>query len=181
MVKNPPAMQEDLGSILGPGRSPRGGHSNPLQYSCMEDCVDRGAWQTTAHGVAQSGARLKRWSSSSSVKTGRKLTVDRGRGVGGLGMLIKGFKPSLIRWIKLSVLYYIIESCSKSRVLIFSPQQDGNYVEWRMCLHGSNHFAVYTCIRWSHRTLYKYTMLYGMVCIPCVIWKYCGFDYRPPQ
>ena len=174
MVKNPPAMQEDLGSILGPGGSPRGGHSNPLQYSCLENCVDRGAWRTTAHGVAQSGARLKLLSSS--VKTGRKLAVARGRGVGGLGMLIKGFKPSLIRWIKLSVLCYIIESCSKSRALMVSPQQDSNYVEWRMCLHGSNHFAVYTCIRWSHRTLYKYTMLHGISQK-----KYCGFDYRPPQ
>ena len=38
---------EDLGSIPGSGRSPGGGHGNPLQYSCLEDPVERGAWQST--------------------------------------------------------------------------------------------------------------------------------------
>ena len=44
MVKNPPAMQVDLGSIHGLGRSPGGGHGNPLQDSCLENLMDRGAW-----------------------------------------------------------------------------------------------------------------------------------------
>ena len=43
MVKNLPAMQ-DLGSIPGLGRSPEEGHGNPLQYSCLENSMDRGAW-----------------------------------------------------------------------------------------------------------------------------------------
>ena len=42
----------DLGLIPGLGRSPGGGHGNPLQYSCLEDPMDRGAWQATVHGVA---------------------------------------------------------------------------------------------------------------------------------
>ena len=50
-VKNPPAMQGDLGLILGLGRSPGGGHGHPLQYSCLENSMDRG---TTVHGVAES-------------------------------------------------------------------------------------------------------------------------------
>ena len=41
----------DLGSIPGLGRSPGGGHGSPLQYSCPEKPMDRGAWQATAHGV----------------------------------------------------------------------------------------------------------------------------------
>ena len=41
MVKNPPAMQEMGGSIPGSGRSPGGGHGNPLQYSCLENPRDR--------------------------------------------------------------------------------------------------------------------------------------------
>ena len=41
-------------SIPGLGRSPGGGHSNPLQYSCLENPRDRGAWQSTVHGIAES-------------------------------------------------------------------------------------------------------------------------------
>ena len=44
----------DLGSIPGLGRSPGGGHGNPLQYSCLENPMDRGDWQATVHGVAKS-------------------------------------------------------------------------------------------------------------------------------
>ena len=56
MIKNPPAMQEMLreaGSLSGSGRSPGGGHVNPLQYSCLENPMNRGAWQATVHGVAK--------------------------------------------------------------------------------------------------------------------------------
>ena len=44
----------DVGSIPGWGRSPGGGHSSPLQYSCLENPVDRGAWWATVHRVAES-------------------------------------------------------------------------------------------------------------------------------
>ena len=56
MVKNLPANAGDtgdMGSIPGSGRSPGGGHGNPLQYSCLENPMDRGAWWATAHGVAR--------------------------------------------------------------------------------------------------------------------------------
>ena len=43
----------DLGSIPGLGRSPGGGHGNPLQYSCLENPMDRGAWWATVQGVAE--------------------------------------------------------------------------------------------------------------------------------
>jgi len=55
MVKNPPASEGDLrdmGSIPGSGRSPEGGHGNPLQYSCLENPMDSRAWQATVHRVA---------------------------------------------------------------------------------------------------------------------------------
>ena len=48
----------DLGSIPGLGRSPGGGHGNPLQYSCLENPMDGGAWQATVHGVAKSRTRM---------------------------------------------------------------------------------------------------------------------------
>ena len=56
MVKNPPANARDIrdtGLIPGMGRSPGGGHGNPLQYSCLENPMDIGAWHTV-HGVAKS-------------------------------------------------------------------------------------------------------------------------------
>ena len=44
----------DVGSIPGLGRSLGGGHGNPLQYSCLENLLGRGAWRATVHGVANS-------------------------------------------------------------------------------------------------------------------------------
>ena len=55
----------DVGSTPRFGRSPGGGHGNPLQYSCLENPMDRGAWQATVHEVAKSGTRLKRLSTRS--------------------------------------------------------------------------------------------------------------------
>ena len=57
MVKNPPANAGDvgdMGSIPGSGRAPEGGNGDPLQYSCLENPMDRGAWQATVHRVAMS-------------------------------------------------------------------------------------------------------------------------------
>ena len=53
-VKNPPANAGDSGSVPGWGRSPGGGHGNPLQYSCLENTTDRGAWRAAIQGVAES-------------------------------------------------------------------------------------------------------------------------------
>ena len=53
MVKNLPANAGDVGSIPGSERSPGEGNDNPLQYSCLENPMDRGAWQATVHGVTK--------------------------------------------------------------------------------------------------------------------------------
>ena len=60
-LKNPPAMQEtgDMGLIPGSGRSLGGGNDNPLQYSCLENPMDRGAWLTIVQRVAKSWTCLK--------------------------------------------------------------------------------------------------------------------------
>ena len=61
MVKNLSATdagdlrdQRETDSVLGLGRSPGGGHGNTLQFSCLENPMDRGAWWTTGHGVTKS-------------------------------------------------------------------------------------------------------------------------------
>ena len=56
-VKNSPVNagdMRDVGLIPGLGRSPGGGHGNPLQYSCLENPMDREAWQDTVHGIPKS-------------------------------------------------------------------------------------------------------------------------------
>ena len=56
VVKNLPASVGDVrdpGSVPGSGRSPGGGHGNSLEYSCLENPMDRGAWWATVHGVAK--------------------------------------------------------------------------------------------------------------------------------
>ena len=62
MVKNPPANAGDIrdaGLIPGLGRSPGGGNGNPFQDLCLENPMDRGAWQAMVHGVAKSQTQLR--------------------------------------------------------------------------------------------------------------------------
>ena len=58
MVKNLPANAGDGGLILGLGRSPGEGNDNPLQYSCLENFISRGAWRATVHGAVKSRTQL---------------------------------------------------------------------------------------------------------------------------
>ena len=62
MEKNPPASTRDAGRIAGLGRSPGAGHGNPLQYLCLENTMDRGAWRATVQRDAQRQTRLKQLS-----------------------------------------------------------------------------------------------------------------------
>ena len=67
VVKNLPANAGVIGytgSMHGLGRSPRGGHGNPLQYSYLENPMDRGAWRATVHRAAKSRTRMKQLSNS---------------------------------------------------------------------------------------------------------------------
>ena len=71
-VKAPACNAGDLGSIPGLGRSPGEGNGNSLQYSCLENPMDRGAWWATGHGVAKSRTRLSDFTSLSE----RQLSVE---------------------------------------------------------------------------------------------------------
>ena len=57
-VKNPPANAGDVGSIPGSGRTPAEENGNPLQYSCLKNPMNRGAWRATVHSVTKSQTRL---------------------------------------------------------------------------------------------------------------------------
>ena len=72
VVKNLPASAGDVGSIPGLKRYPGGGRGNPLQYSCLENFMDRGAWWASVHRVAKSQTRLK-WLSMHAPKLIAKL------------------------------------------------------------------------------------------------------------
>ena len=72
----------DLGLTPGSGRSPGGGHGNPLQYSCLEDPMDRGAWRATVRGVTRVGHDLEtkpppKWKDAAA---GRKMGRKKGDG-----------------------------------------------------------------------------------------------------
>ena len=62
VVKNPPANARDIrnaGLIPGSGGSPGGGHGNLFQYLCLENSMDRGAWQATVYSIAKSQTQVK--------------------------------------------------------------------------------------------------------------------------
>ena len=71
----------DMSSIPGSGRSPGGGHGNSFQYSCLENPLDRGAWQATVHGVTESQTWLKWLSKHAFLKRypGQILIMSRFR------------------------------------------------------------------------------------------------------
>ena len=74
-VKNPPANAGDMGLIPGSGRSPGGGNRYPLQYSCLENPMDRGAWQVTVRRVTKSQIQLSMGASRSpALRWGLTLT-----------------------------------------------------------------------------------------------------------
>ena len=59
--KNLPASAGGVGSIPGGGGSSGGGHGNPLQYSCLENLMDREAWRATVHGITKSQTQLSKF------------------------------------------------------------------------------------------------------------------------
>ena len=82
-VKSPPAVQDTRGSIPVSGRSPGEGNGNPLQYSCLENPMDGGAWRATVHGVTKSLTRLREFTF---IHLGNLWHLDPGW----LGQLLRG-------------------------------------------------------------------------------------------
>ena len=75
-VKAPACNAGDLGSIPGLGRSPREGNGNPLQYSCLENPMDGGAWWATVHGVTKRWTRLSDFTLKAYIKKAECRGID---------------------------------------------------------------------------------------------------------
>ena len=68
VVKNMPSNARDAGSIPGLGRCPGEGNGNPLQYSCLGNPIDRGAWQVTVHGFAKESDMTEQVNNNNNVE-----------------------------------------------------------------------------------------------------------------
>ena len=113
MIKNPPANagDRDTGLIPGLERSPGEGNGNPLQYSCLENPMERGNWRATVHGVEQSWTQLKwlsRRAASSTLKVQHSwffqcwdciLCPEARNGDGSSGRIRKAFTQCSLPWM----------------------------------------------------------------------------------
>ena len=78
VVKNPPVNAGDAGLIPPSGKPPGQGHGNPLQYSCLETPLARGAWWATVHGVTKSRTQWKRLNTHAHPPFADETEADRG-------------------------------------------------------------------------------------------------------
>ena len=125
VVKNLPANAggvRDSGLIPRPGRSPEGGHGIPLHYSCLENLMDRGAWQATVHRVTKSQTWLKRLNSSSShyfFKISAPFSLSSPSETLIMYRLYSSCRLSLLLFILFSLFSsdWIIQNCLSSEIL----------------------------------------------------------------
>ena len=102
VVKNLPANEgdvRDMGLIPWSGRSPGGGHGNPLQYFCLENPMDRGAWRDTPHGVSKSRTRLNRLSTHAGTQAPKKCLL--GEQLNGDSPMVPGSQQRPVLLLKL--------------------------------------------------------------------------------
>ena len=102
VVKNLPAnagVVRDVGLILELGRFPERGYSNSLQYSCLENPMDRGAWRDTAHGVSKRQTRLNRLSTCAGTQAPKKCLL--GEQLNGDSPMVPGSQQRPVLVLKL--------------------------------------------------------------------------------
>ena len=127
MVKNSPANAGDLrdtGLIPGSWRSSGGGHGNPLEYSCLENLMDRGAWWATVHGVAKCQTWLKQLSTHTCITVGMFAWVNLGSHI--------PFDTRDILEVGLAWLYpWRVWVITQGTQCLPSPPQPGSWICWR--------------------------------------------------
>ena len=144
VVKNPSANAGDIrdtGLIPGSGRCPGGGNGNPLQYSCLENPMDREDWQTTVHRVTKSWTRLKWLSTIPPVK---------------LPLEYKGFRAQCLRVKKVLGLDAISISVKQ-----YLPQNQllQSVNKWEHFAHNHSGYNIKYSTRSAGRVLFKCTYL----------------------
>ena len=142
--KEPACNAGDADSILGWGRFPWGGHGNPLQYSWLENPMDRGAWQATGHGVAKSRTQLK-W-----LSTHLKGEAKRGGQGSNAGKIMAGSPLTSGKWQD-PKLELKLQPPSLQPVLCFAVMHSPSLL-WPLLLqplcHQTGHLAA-NCRFWS--------------------------------
>ena len=123
VVKNLLSNAGDVSSIPGSGRSPGVGNSNPLQYSCLESSMNRGAWWATVHGVAKSWTWLSNWIHIYrcflySIYTTSLITVWSIYSVLGPTVLSE-IKKKI--FITVELIYNVVFKCTQSESVIHIP------------------------------------------------------------
>ena len=111
----------DSGSIPGSGRSPGVGNGNPLQYSCLENSLDRGAWLATVHGVTKSQTWLINWTTNGCLST---------HVWGQLGLWGHDYVSTLSPWAALAELwFYSLYALGMQRGELSKKQREKRVVE----------------------------------------------------
>ena len=183
VVKNPSANAGDIRdavSIPGSGRSPGGGHGNPLQYSCLEDSLDRGAWWAMVHGISKSWTWLKRLSTHAHTRhvcshVARSLVwlhvYQQGHGF--IGCCSSWGTEKVLTWAKMVTRQGIQAMSWRNREN--DPVDRDKRFRWFLCCWGSkcpsyhggqSHFKVKHSASWPSLSFQT-------------LWFYLSFSFRP--
>ena len=145
-VKNPPTSAGNVGDrgfIPESGRSLGGGHDNPLQYSCLENPTDRGAWLAKVHGVSKSQTRLKQLSMQEHISN-----------------FFKSLPPGWNwlpdhKWLPVIVLYFLCD-CDFPLFLIIRSGWGENFIPWTTGTSACSVLLPWTLLSvWSSPTVSK--------------------------
>ena len=150
-VKNPPANAggaRDTGLIPGLGRSPAIGNGSLLQYSCLGDPMDRGAWGATVHGVTRSRTQLSDWTHTHTLSLSHMLVS----GQAGIQTKLFSSRSRTLNDYK----PYCLQTHGSKLLPVREPLKSRDFIphrHWDPCIpgcHGQNWVTPPTFVCWSH-------------------------------
>ena len=132
---------------LGWGRSPGGGHGNPLQYSCLENSMDRGAWRAMVHRVME---ETRLWRLSTHAQHHYYISINVR-----LGSFAKDVFGWVFHWIVISVTFCCLSSATHSSILAQRISMDRG--AWRLQSMGSQRVGHDWAIKHTHTHTHTHT------------------------